>query len=141
MSQPKSNILKQQRVMDSPSNTDVDAELYHSNQNNPNFLSTTYQFRSNNSPNPNNSSNYNNTNVTFRQQMHRPSVRSISETPNVIGESIFMILSLSALYFYFSKFSNQKTSKYKISSSLSLSHHNKQEPNQPKLTMIFAHTF
>lgn len=36
--------------------------------------------------NPSSSANMTNSNnVTFRQMMHRPSVRSISETPNVIG--------------------------------------------------------
>ena len=45
---------------------------------NANNQTNTFQMR-------NTSPNMNSNNVTFRQMMHRPSVRSISETPNVIG--------------------------------------------------------
>ena len=45
---------------------------------NVNNQTNTFQMR-------NSSPNMNSNNVTFRQMMHRPSVRSISETPNVIG--------------------------------------------------------
>ena len=72
-----------------PNNNSAASPNYHNN----NFNYSSFLLNSNNSQhsqfhfrNPSSSPNMTNSNnVTFRQMMHRPSVRSISETPNVIG--------------------------------------------------------